>query len=236
MNDQIYNLEGKDNVKFNLSVNARNILEKATERSIVYILHHYNHFNATWTNSQEETRAQVPPQLRRNGLWLSYVNNEGIQITERFIGKDVDAVIYEKWINSKYWENLDFELLIAGVKQAIENAFRNLDKFPNLKALIRTEIGCILRDLVDKDWLEEFVGDNVENLISNIIQVSIEDFLNGDDFKIYFKGIVEEVIGDLIDEYFKDIQQALWDEERVIANALARHELAITELQNKGTK
>ena len=202
MSDQNYKINSEDNVKFNLSVDFQNILEKATERSIVYILHHYNHFNATWANSQEQTRAQVPPQLRRNGLWLSYINNNREQITERFIGKDTDAFIYEKWIDSKYWESLDFELLLSGVKEAVENTIKNLDKYPNLKAVIKQKLDCVLRDVIDSSWIKQFVEDNID--INNALQQAIEEFLNGDSFRAYFTSIVEGLIEDLRGEYFED--------------------------------
>lgn len=202
MSDQNYKINSEDNVKFNLSVDFQNILEKATERSIVYILHHYNHFNATWANSQEQTRAQVPPQLRRNGLWLSYINNNREQITERFIGKDADAFIYEKWIDSKYWEPLDFELLLSGVKETVENAIKNLDKYPNLKAVIKQKLDCVLRDVMDSSWIEQFVVDNID--INNALQQAIEEFLNSDSFRAYFTSIVEGLIEDLRGEYFED--------------------------------
>ena len=202
MSDQNYKINSEDNVKFNLSVDFQNILEKATERSIVYILHHYNHFNATWATSQEQTRAQVPPQLRRNGLWLSYINNNREQITERFIGKDADAFIYEKWIDSKYWEPLDFELLLSGVKETVENAIKNLDKYPNLKAVIKQKLDCVLRDVMDSSWIEQFVVDNID--INNALQQAIEEFLNSDSFRAYFTSIVEGLIEDLRGEYFED--------------------------------
>lgn len=202
MSDQNYKINSEDNVKFNLSVDFQNILEKSTERSIVYILHHYNHFNATWANSQERTRAQVPPQLRRNGLWLSYINNNREQITERFIGKDADAFVYEKWIDSKYWEPLDFELLLSGVKETVENIIKNLDKYPNLKAVIKQELDCVLRDIMDSSYIEQFIGDNID--INNALQQAIEEFLNGDSFRAYFTSIVVGLIEDLQGEYFED--------------------------------
>lgn len=202
MSDQNYKINSEDNIKFNLSVDFQNILEKSTERSIVYILHHYNHFNATWANSQEHTRAQVPPQLRRNGLWLSYINNNREQITERFIGKDADAFVYEKWIDSKYWEPLDFELLLSGVKETVENAIKNLDKYPNLKAVIKQKLDCVLRDIIDSSWIKQFVEDNID--INNALQQAIEEFLNGDSFRAYFTSIVEGLIEDLRGEYFED--------------------------------
>lgn len=229
---QLYELVDGEYKEINPKIDLQSILESMTEHSISYIFHHYNHFNATWTNTQEATRGQVPPQLRRNGLWLSYINWEGKKITERFKGTDLDASTYEKWIDDAYWEELDFELLKAGVKQAVENALNHLDQFVDLKALIKQVLVCVLRDLIDPDWLEDMIGDNILDIINNSIQDLINQYFQGDSFRAYFASIVEGLIGDLLDEYFEDIRQTLLEEERVIANALARHEIAITELQN----
>lgn len=229
---QLYEKTDEGYKEFYPKIDLQSILESVTEKSIAFIFHHYNHFNASWTNTQELTRAQVPPQLRRNNLWLSY-NNGSRKITERFIGKDIDASVYEKWIDSAYWEELDFEILKAGVAEAVDNALNNLDKYPDIKAVIKQIAKCILRDVITEDWIEDHIGDSLEDIINDVLEDAIDDYLHSDEFKIYFKQVLEEMIGDLLDEYFQDIQQALWDEERVIANALARHEAAITELQNQ---
>lgn len=229
---QLYEKVGDEYKEFYPEINLQSILESVTEKSVAFIFHHYNHFNASWTNTQELTRAQVPPQLRRNNLWLSY-NNGSRKITERFIGKDIDASIYERWIDSKYWEELDFEILKAGVAEAVDNALNNLDKYPDIKAVIKQIAKCILRNVITEEWIEENIGDSLEQIIQDVLGDAIDNYLHSDEFKVYFKEVLEEMIGGLLDEYFRDIQQALWDEERVIANALARHEAAITELQNK---
>lgn len=229
---QLYEKTDEGYKEFYPKIDLQSILESVTEKSIAFIFHHYNHFNASWTNTQELTRAQVPPQLRRNNLWLSY-NNGSRKITERFIGKDIDASVYEKWIDSAYWEELDFEILKAGVAEAVDNALNNLDKYPDIKAVIKQVAKCILRNVITEDWIEDHIGDSLEDIINDVLEDAINNYLHSDEFKIYFKGILQEMIGSLLDEYFEDIQRALWDEERVIANALARHEAAITELQNQ---
>ncbi len=230
---QLYELVDGEYVKFVPEIELKCILESLTERSIAYIFHHYNHFSADWANTQELTRAQVPPQIRRNNLWLSYNIKGKRKVTERFIGTDKDALIYERWIDSDYWEELDFEILKAGVKEAVENIFNNLDKFPQFKEFLKKLLMCMLSKIMDPDWLEDLI----KGIIGDIIQDYLEQYFSSDEFKAWLQLIIGDLIMDLlldlIDEYFRDIQQTLWDEERVIANALARHEMAITELQNQ---
>lgn len=230
---QLYEKVGDEYKKFNPQINLQSILDSVSEKSVAYIFHHYNHFNASWTNTQELTRAQVPPQLRRNNLWLSYTNKEGKKITERFVGTDLDASIYERWIDSEYWEVLDFELLIAGVKQALENMLVNINQYPSFKDFIKKVLTCIFNDKIDPDWLEQLVEEVIQEQLVDLLKEAVEQYLDSDEFKEWLRDSIEDIVGTLIDEYFADIQQALWDQERVIANALARHELAITELQNQ---
>ena len=230
---QLYEFVDGEYRKFVPQINLNSILESVSEKSIAFIFHHYNHFNATWTNTQELTRAQVPPQLRRNNLWLSYNIKGKRKITERFIGTDIDASVQERWIDSDYWEELDFELLKAGVKQALENVLNNLNSFPEFKEFLAKIIKCILKDTIDPEWLEELVDDAIKDIAEELIQQYIEEYFDSDEFKEYLNQFISNALGDLVAEFFEDIQQALWDEERVIANALARHEMAITELQNQ---
>ena len=68
----------------------------------------------------------------------------------------------------------------------------------------------------------------------------IFDYIDSEEFKTIVEGdisnIVNNYLGDnlepLVGEFLTQIVTYLRDNERVIANALARHEQAITELQN----
>lgn len=266
-------------VPFNPKVDLNSILESITERSIAFIFHHYNHFNAEWTNTAELTRAQVPPQLRRNGLWLSYNKDLHTKVTERFIGTDLDAADQTKWVKDEYWELLDFELLQKAAEEAIKNIFQNLSNYPELRQFLRLVIRNWLGDVVDENMLRQLIREALGGDIVDLLMQAINDYLHSDEFETYINNILSELIdqekidaavaeyleqhlGDLVDaavsnyfaspegqdtlkdvltdllddllaDYFADIQQTIIDMERVIANALARHEMAITELQNQ---
>lgn len=213
-----------------------NYINEFTEKSLAYLFAHYNHFDANWTNTQEETRAQVPPLLRRYNLWLSYTNGENKKITERFIGTNEDALNPDNWKNSQYWENLDFELLVQGASQAVNNAINNLNLFPKLKETIINAIRCYLRDAINMDYVENLLMENIGQYLDNmgdvLNQLFIEFLASKDGLGDLIRAAVEDLIGEIMEDYFNDIKQTLLDEERVVANALARHEQAILELQN----
>lgn len=276
---QLYEKIDDHYIPFNPKIDLNSILESISERSIAYIFHHYNHFNAEWTNTAELTRAQVPPQLRRNGLWLSYNKDSQTKVTERFIGTDLDASDQTKWVDDEYWELLDFELLQKAAEEAIKNIFENIHNYPDFRNFLKYVIRKWLGDVVDENMLKELINEALGGDIVDLLMQAISDYLNSDEFKAYIDNIIEglinqdmidqavadylnehlddliedaisdyfnspegtqylkDVLADLLDDlladYFADIQQTITDMERVIANALARHEMAITELQNQ---
>lgn len=228
---QLYEKVDGEYIPFNPQIDLNSILESVTERSIAFIFHHYNFFNCEWTDTAERTRSQVPPQLRRRGLWITYDKDLQTKVTERFKGSDYDASIPERWAADAYWEQLDFEILLKAAEEAIKNIFYNINRYP--------ELLCLLRKWI-KDWLDgnkddifimikEVLGDEIYDILKNLFL----DFVYSPEFKEFFKTVIEELLGELLEEYFEDIQKTLTDWERVIANALARHEMAITELQNQ---
>lgn len=204
--------------------------ELISEKDIEFILSQYNFFNLEWKNDAENTRLQIPETLRKNGIWITYTYN-GKRITERYIGTDMQAQVPETWKASRYWEVLDFDIMLRAAEEAIKNIFYNIDKYPKLLCLLRKWI---------KDWLDgnkddimemikEVLGDDLYDILKNLFL----EFAYSPEFQEFVKNILGDMLDDLLAEYFEDIQRTLTDWERVIANALARHEMAITELQNK---
>ena len=94
-------------------------------------------------------------------------------------------------------------------------------------------------------WLEDNSTDKINNWLNENAITDIKEYLNtyleGADFgdKItnetttIVNNYLEENLEPLVGEFFNRVVKYLQDNERVIANALARHEQAITELQNK---
>ena len=228
---QLYEKVEGEYIPFNPQIDLDCILDEFTSRSIAFIFHHYNFFNCEWTDTAERTRSQVPPQLRRRGLWITYDKDLQTKVTERFKGSDLDASVPEKWADDRYWEQLDFEILLKAAEEAIKNIFYNINRYP--------ELLCLLRKWI-KDWLDgnkddimemikEVLGDDLYDILKNLFL----EFAYSPEFQEFVENILGDMLDDLLAEYFEDIQKTLTDWERVIANALARHEMAITELQNQ---
>lgn len=282
---QLYEKVEGEYIPFNPQIDLNCLLESVTARSIAFIFHHYNFFSCDWTDTAELTRAQVPPQLRRSGLWITYKPDSQTRITERFKGSDLDASVYEKWVDDAYWENLDFELILKAAEAAIKNIFYNIHSYPELYCMLRKWVeqylGEVLTDEMLEDIIKGILGDDLSDQLKNIIM----EYFNTTEFSEYIKTLLEQIlsdggldefveqwleehvhnyvtdavnnyfhtpegervlkdalediVGDMLDDalqdYFADIQQTLTDMERVIANGLARHEMAITELQNQLT-
>lgn len=224
---QLYERKGDEYIPFLPTIELKAILESVTERSIAYIFHHYNHFNAEWTNTAEDTRAQVPPQLRRNGLWLSYNKDLHTKVTERYIGSDLDAADQAKWVDSDYWELLDFELLQKAAEEVIKNIFLNIHEYPDLEELIAKLINKYIGSIDWESIINEILGDNISEILNQ--------YFTSPDGQEALKDALEDLIGDLLDElladYFEEIQNRLTELERVIANGMVRHEISIEQLE-----
>lgn len=94
-------------------------------------------------------------------------------------------------------------------------------------------------------WLEDNSTEKINNWLTENALTDIKNYLDaylegtdfGDKITNETTTIVNNYLGDnlepLVGEFFNKIVTYLRDNERVIANALARHEQAITELQNK---
>ncbi len=79
--------------------------------------------------------------------------------------------------------------------------------------------------------------DDIDARIAQYVQQTVLNYFETEEGKQVVGDAIRDVVTELLDEvlaeYFEDIQQTLTNMERVIANALARHEAAITELQNQ---
>ena len=83
-----------------------------------------------------------------------------------------------------------------------------------------------------ENLLMENIGQYLDNMGDVLNQLFIEFLASKDGLGDLIRAAVEDLIGEIMEDYFNDIKQTLLDEERVVANALARHEQAILELQN----
>lgn len=101
---------------------------------------------------------------------------------------------------------------------------------------------------VGKETVNEWLINNANNIITtwlnnntDIITNYIDNYLNGDDFNQLVQNKIKSIINNYLDEnlqpildkYFEDIQTYIANNERVVANALSRHEEDLLNLKSK---
>lgn len=94
------------------------IKDLSTGKTLDKILEGYNHIYLPFKdNSKTFTRQQVPPSLRRKGLWITYVSCKGNVITEWYNSDDFSN---KAWGDSKNWvPYLDKEVIKGIIKDLL---------------------------------------------------------------------------------------------------------------------
>lgn len=82
------------------------VIDLKTGKNIAKTIESYNHIFLPFTeNSRAITRCQIPQELRRKGLWITYISCKDNVITEWYDGNTFDDT---SWGNSNNWhEYLD---------------------------------------------------------------------------------------------------------------------------------
>lgn len=191
------------------------------------IISSFNYLFLPWQGSKEATRLQVVGLMRRKSLVVCYRDLEDEITIEMHVSNHRSD---EEWVKDENWESF-----LDWIKKVIEEIFGNIEDFPDLIEIIKNAI---------EEWLNEYIGDKIEEVVNEYLENIDLDQLIEEALNNYFTnhpGIIEEIINnyledagleDIIGEYFDQIKEYLLNNERVIANALARHEQAIIELQN----
>lgn len=77
------------------------VVDTDTGETLDKVLEKYNHIYLPFKdNSKTFTRQQVPANLRRQGLWITYISCKGNTITEWY---DNDDFSDKAWGDSKNW-------------------------------------------------------------------------------------------------------------------------------------
>lgn len=77
------------------------VIDTDTGKALKDTLHTYNHLYLPFKgNSKTYTRIQVPTDLRRKGLWITYTSCMGNVITEWYNSDDFSD---KEWGNSNNW-------------------------------------------------------------------------------------------------------------------------------------
>lgn len=150
-----------------------------------------------------------------------------------------------KYGNIDNWEEYDFQLVIDDIVKIVTDL---MEQANDIDYGILTPDEEMIKNLIEQlfnEWLNDekltqiinawLEGWDITSIVESWLGDNINDILNN-----YFNGegndtltqIINDLLDDKIGEYLDSIVTYIRDNERVIANALARHEQAITELQN----
>ena len=195
------------------------------------IISSFNYIFLPYKGTKEDTRLQVIGLMRRKSLVICYRDLDDNTTIEMYIGNDRGD---NAWKDSNNWK--DFAEWLG---EAVEEILSNIDDYPNIKESIINAVRDFVSEYLDQivpTIINEWITNNAQTAIDN----AVENYLDSEEFKTIVEGdisnIVNNYLGDnlepLVGEFLTQIVTYLRDNERVIANALARHEQAITELQN----
>ena len=207
------------------------------------IISSFNYIFLPYKGTKEDTRLQVVGLMRRKSLFVCYRDLDDNVIIEMYIGTDRGD---DAWKNDANWKNFE-DWITDSVKEYLDNIDINN---PNaildaIRKYVEDFINSYLGNWLDvniKQKVDQIVNDYIEGLdidkiISDTINKWIED--NKDNINQQITNYVNDYLNDnlepLVGEYFAAVKKYLEDNERVIANALARHEQAITDLQSSTT-
>ena len=208
-------------------------------------------FNEKWDTDFATTAIKVPCPVRYRGNVLHIQDVPAYDTCGEVYYED-KTYRYKciccddcKYGNIDNWEEYDFQLVIDDIVKIVTDLMEQANDIdygiltPDeemIKNLIKQLFNEWLNDekltQIINAWLE---GWDITSIVESWLGDNINDILNN-----YFNGegndILTQIINDLLDdkigEYLDSIVTYIRDNERVIANALARHEQAITELQN----
>lgn len=150
-------------------------------------------------------------------------------IINQWLDDDKLQQIINEWLNQRDLDEiinnwLEEADLSTQIQEAVNNALKDID------------ISDQITNAVNQ-WLEENdLTDVINNAVTNYLGDNLEEILNnyfGPEGPGYgnLEDMVDQMLDDKIGQYLEDIKAMLKDNERVIANALSRHEEDIIQLK-----
>lgn len=114
----------KDGAEQYSDIHPKNYIQNITDAengdNLDNIIKRFNFITVENAINKSNARSRVPKKYRKNGLWLSYYATSSGEITERFIGTDIDAQDKNTWKNSNYWEEINIGVINADEEDLTE--------------------------------------------------------------------------------------------------------------------
>ena len=204
------------------------------------IISSFNYLFLPWKGTKEDTRLQVAGLMRRKSLIVCYRDlDDNITIEMYNSNKRSD----DEWKKDDNWK--DFA---DWLHQVIEDILDNLEDYENLKDIIMQLFNTYLNDY-GKPYIKQLFDEYIETVdIEELVSNTFNNYVQSKEFNDLLTNIVNQQISDIVnnyisenmqpivDSYMEKVSEYLKNNERVIANALSRHEEDINtmKIENNG--
>lgn len=150
-------------------------------------------------------------------------------IINQWLDDDKLQQIINEWLNQRDLDEiinnwLEEADLTQQIQEAVNNAMKDIDISDQITNAVNQWLeDNDLTDIVN-NAVNNYLGDNLEDILNNYFGPEGPGYGNLED-------MVDQILDDKIGQYLEDIKAMLKDNERVIANALSRHEEDIIQLK-----
>ena len=191
------------------------------------IISSFNYIFLPYKGTKEDTRLQVVGLMRRKSLVICYRDLDDNTIIEMYNSNDRGD---NAWKDDNNW--IDFADYIF---DCVLKILGNLDDYPDIFEQIKQIIYNTIKPIVD-NWLET----NAVEIINNKLTELANNYFNSDEFITLLKQLIDESVNSnleinlqpAVDKALEEVQRYIINNERVVANALSRHEEDLLNLKS----
>lgn len=139
------------------------ITDKGTGKKLAEILSSFNMYFLSYTGNTAQTRCLVPKDLRREGLWITYVTFDHTVVTEWYNSNNIDD---DSWGLDTYWRRGSNKLvgdisISTNGKWVIDGKETEFDATGDpIKPILRVSPANKLQVTYDDGEHYEYLGDN----------------------------------------------------------------------------
>lgn len=204
------------------------------------IISSFNYLFLPWKGTKEDTRLQVAGLMRRKSLVVCYRDLDDNITIEMYNSNERSD---NEWKKDDNWK--DFA---DWLHQVIEDILDNLEDYENLKDIIMQLFDTYLNEY-GKAYIKQLFDEYIETIdIEELVNTVFNNYIKSDEFNQLLTNTVNNQISDIVnnyigenmqpivDAYMEKVSEYLKNNERVIANALSRHEEDINtmKIENNG--
>lgn len=199
------------------------------------IISSFNYIFLPWKGTKEATRLQVVGLMRRKSLVVCYCDLDDNTIIEMYNSNERGD---EEWKKDDNWK--DF---VDWLYQVVEDIINNIENYESLKDIIMQLFNTYLNDY-GKAYIKQLFNEYIENInVKEIVNNTFNEYVQTEEFNTLVTTTVNQQISDIVNNYIGEnmqpivnsymekVSEYLKNNERVIANALSRHEEDINTMK-----